>query len=233
MKKVIIYSGGLDSTVLLYDQKNQGHDIRALGINYGQRHKKELLSAMAITHELGIPFEVADLQSLREILPGSSQTDEGIEVPEGHYEEENMRATVVPNRNMIMLAVAAGHAISHGCQSVVYGAHSGDHAVYPDCRPEFIRGLAVALKLCHYEPIHLEGPFQRLTKSEIVKLGLELKVPFEKTWSCYKGGEYHCGRCGTCVERREAFHLAGIGDPTIYAQDAPSIDELVKGDWRI
>ena len=127
-----------------------------------------------------------------------------------------MKSTVVPNRNMIMLSLAAARAIAVGADGVAYAAHSGDHAIYPDCRPEFADAVAAALRICHYTPIELERPFVDMTKADIVRLGAELGVDFSKTWSCYKGGEKHCGKCGTCVERREAFRLAGVPDPTEY-----------------
>ena len=152
----------------------------------------------------------------RQLFGKSSLTDAETEVPEGGYREENMKSTVVPNRNMIMISVAAARAIAIGAGSVAYAAHSGDHAIYPDCRPEFADALAGALRLCHYFPIGLERPFVGMTKADIVRLGADLGVDFSKTWSCYKGGERHCGKCGTCAERKEAFRLAGIPDPTEY-----------------
>ena len=137
-------------------------------------------------------------------------------MPEGSYNEAGMKATVVPNRNMIMIAVAAARAISLGCDSVAYAAHGGDHAIYPDCRPDFVKALAEVLKICDYSPIRLEAPFLNFSKADIVLEGARLGVDFSKTWSCYKGGDIHCGKCGTCVERRQAFASAGVCDPTEY-----------------
>lgn len=233
MKVVIILSGGMDSTVLLHHHLQHGDEVRALGVDYGQRHSKELKFAMRTANKLDVPFSVANLSSLRNLLPGSSQTDDGVPVPEGHYAEENMRKTVVPNRNMIMLAVAAGHAIAHGYEAVSYAAHSGDHAVYPDCREEFAEALSVAVGLCDWDPPKLMRPFVDSSKADIVGLGVGYGVDFSETWSCYKGREYHCGRCGTCIERREAFYLAGVKDPTVYDTGAPTVEELVKNDWRL
>jgi len=214
---LVIYSGGLDSTVLLYHYKAQGCNVRALGVDYGQRHVVELEFARRNCEALDIPFTVADLRSLAALLPGSSQTSSDVEVPEGHYASESMKVTVVPNRNMIMLAVAAGHAIAHKCETVAFAAHNGDHAIYPDCRSEFVEQLGKALALCDWLPVTLDSPFVTWTKSEIVAYGAKLGVHFENTWSCYKGGRNgHCGKCGTCVERREAFALAGVPDPTYY-----------------
>jgi 7-cyano-7-deazaguanine synthase len=233
MKTVVIYSGGLDSTVLLYKLKAEGRDLHALSVNYGQRHRRELDCAAAICQRIDIPHRTADLSSIRELLAGSSLTSPQIEVAEGHYTEESMKSTVVPNRNMILLSLAAGHALSIGATEVAYAAHSGDHAIYPDCRNEFADAVATAMQLCDWQPVHLIRPFIDQTKAEIVALGAKLSVPLADTWSCYKGGELHCGRCGTCIERREAFHLAGVPDPTPYAPDAPSTDSLIDNQWHL
>lgn len=216
MKTVLIYSGGLDSTVLLYHLRSQGADVHALSVDYGQRHRKELVFASALCQELGVEHQVANLQGITHLIGNSSQTGD-IEVPEGHYAEESMKLTVVPNRNMIMLSVAAGWAINLKADSVVYGAHNGDHAIYPDCRAEFADAIAGCIKLADWHPVGLLRPFIEMSKAQVVALGAELGVPFEKTWSCYKGGAKHCGKCGTCVERVEAFQLAGVPDPTEYA----------------
>ena len=215
-KVVLIYSGGVDSTTLLYLLRSEGHDVSCLGINYGQRHLKELESAEQICKDLGVRFEIADLSGIRYLLRGSSQTSDSVDVPEGYYTDESMRLTVVSNRNMIMLSVAAGWAISLGAGVIAYAAHLGDHSVYPDCRQEFVLAMSGVLELCHYSKIALYAPFQAYDKASIVQLGARLGVPYSGTWSCYKGLGFHCGRCGTCVERREAFQLAGVVDPTIY-----------------
>lgn len=224
---LVILSGGMDSSVLLYQLHREGHDVSALSFDYGQRHRKELDCARDLCARLGVPWALADLSSLRALL-SSALTSGGAEVPDGHYAEASMKATVVPNRNMIMLSVAAGVAISQGRGAVAYAAHAGDHAIYPDCRPAFADALSEVLEVCDYEPVELMRPFVELTKADLVRLGHELGVPFEATWSCYKGGDLHCGACGTCVERREAFVLArGVPDPTTYAPDAPFLDELL------
>jgi len=215
MRTVLIYSGGLDSTVLLYHLRAEGHEVRGLGIDYGQRHRRELEAAAAICRQLGIEYRIADLSTLRPLLGGSALTDD-LAVPEGHYTDETMKQTVVPNRNMIMLAVAIGWAVSLRYDAVAYAAHAGDHTVYPDCRPEFAEAMDRAAALCDWHRVRILRPFIDKTKADLVRLGASLGVPFERTWSCYRGGEYHCGRCGTCVERREAFALAGVADPTKY-----------------
>ncbi|MGC6455439.1 MAG: 7-cyano-7-deazaguanine synthase QueC [Coraliomargaritaceae bacterium] len=233
MKTVVIYSGGLDSTVLLYQLKAQGHELSALSVDYGQRHRRELDCATDICQLAGIPCQIANLSAIRELLSGSSLTSPQIEVAEGHYTEASMKSTVVPNRNMILLSLAAGHALSIGATQVAYAAHSGDHAIYPDCRNEFADAVAVAMQLCDWQPIQLIRPFIDATKAKIVAIGNQLGVPFARTWSCYKGESLHCGRCGTCIERREAFYLAGLDDPTQYATDAPAIDTLIDNQWHL
>ena len=215
-KTVLIYSGGIDSTVLLYDLLNSGYDVKALSVNYGQRHGKELDCAKSLCKQLNVEHHVADLTALNPLLSGSSLTSPHVQVPEGHYEDESMKATVVPNRNMILLSIATGWAMSTGASSVSYAAHSGDRAIYPDCREEFADAMNGVMEIAGWDKVSLNRPFSSLTKADIVKLGDELDVPFEQTWSCYKGGQVHCGVCGTCVERREAFQLAGVTDPTIY-----------------
>jgi 7-cyano-7-deazaguanine synthase len=216
MNVVAIYSGGLDSTVLLYHLRSQGHMLRALGIDYGQRHRRELDAARAMAEPLGIEYRIVDLSSLRPLLAGSSQTSSDVAVPEGHYTEESMKRTVVPNRNMIMLSIAIGWAVSLRYDAVAYAAHGGDHTIYPDCRPAFVEAMNRVAGLCDWHAVRVISPFAEKTKTDLVRIGAELDVPFALTWSCYKGGERHCGRCGTCVERREAFTQAGVYDPTDY-----------------
>ncbi|AOS46105.1 7-cyano-7-deazaguanine synthase [Lacunisphaera limnophila] len=233
MKTVVIFSGGMDSTILVYDLIARGDTVKVLSVDYGQRHAKEIVCAKGIAAQLGIEHRVADLRSITPLLAGSSLTSADIAVPEGHYAEDNMKATVVPNRNMIMLAVATGWAISMRFDAVAFGAHSGDHTIYPDCRPEFASLMDSAIRLADWNEVRLIRPFVGQTKAELAKRGAELKVPFERTWSCYKGGEFHCGVCGTCVERREAFHLAGLADPTTYDTKAPTVAMMVRDNWRI
>ena len=223
----------MDSTVLLYKLVAEGDEVKTLSIDYGQRHAKEIECARSLSESLGVEHRVADLRSLTELLGGSALTSSEIEVPEGHYAEDNMKATVVPNRNMILLSVAAGWAISSKFVRIAYAAHAGDHAVYPDCRTEFADALNAAIGLADWHEVSLYRPFVGITKADVVKLGTELNVPFERTWSCYKGLDLHCGRCGTCVERREAFHLADVPDPTSYGSRAPTVEEMVVNDWKL
>lgn len=217
-KTVLCFSGGLDSTVLLYHLLNLGYDVCCLSVNYGQRHKLELRKGVEITRLLKVTHRIVELgPSVDALFRGSSQTDVSIDVPEGHYAEESMKATVVPNRNMVLLSLATAWAVSLKAQYVAYAAHAGDHAVYPDCRPDFAAAMDSAIAHCDWNPPRLLRPFAvGIDKAAIVKLGGNLGVPFEKTYSCYKGGEKHCGLCGTCRERIEAFQLAEVPDPTQY-----------------
>lgn len=216
MKAVVLFSGGLDSTVLVHHLLQEKADLKLLSIDYGQRHHKEIISSTQIAESLGIPHFVLSLPSLGQLLGGSALTDQEISLPEGHYAEESMKATVVPNRNMILLSLAAGHAISLKYDTVAYAAHAGDHTIYPDCRPEFADSMAHALTLADWSSINLLRPFVHWSKADLVRHGKKIGVPFEKTWSCYAGGDVHCGKCGTCVERKEAFELVGLSDPTQY-----------------
>ena len=233
MKIVVIYSGGLDSTVLLHHLINEGHQVHALSINYGQRHRCELKSASTIAQTLAVPHELADLSGIQHLLAGSSLTSPEIPVAEGHYTESSMKSTIVPNRNMLFLALATSYALSINASAVAYAAHNGDHAIYPDCRSEFADAMQTAIQLADWNTIELMRPFVDWSKADIVQRGYQLNTPLERTWSCYNGGHVHCGRCGTCIERREAFHLCGIKDPTLYVDDAPSLDQLRANNWRI
>lgn len=218
MRYVLLFSGGLDSTTALYWLKSQGHEVRALGVDYGQRHRKELESARFIAKRADVEYRVVNLSAIRPLISESSQTG-SLDVPEGHYTEESMKLTVVPNRNMIMLSLAIGWAVNLKFDGVAYAAHIGDHVIYPDCRQEFVDAMAKAAQLCDWHSVQVLSPFQNFTKGQIVQLAHDLKVPLEHTWSCYKGEDLHCGRCGTCVERREAFEMAKIQDPTLYLSE--------------
>lgn len=216
MKTVLVYSGGLDSTVLLGHLLAEGREVHTFTVNYGQRHSREIESARAVCEHYGVEHRVADLRALGPIFGHNSLTDTSMAVAEGHYEEESMKTTVVPNRNMILLAVAAARAIALRADTLAYAAHGGDHAIYPDCRPEFAEAMDAAIRLADWHKVALERPMVSWSKADIVRRGAALAVPMHLTWSCYKGGVVHCGRCGTCVERREAFALAGVPDPTAY-----------------
>ncbi|MET8981657.1 7-cyano-7-deazaguanine synthase QueC [Streptomyces sp. NPDC004539] len=221
---VVIASGGLDSSAVAYLLASRGARVSLLSFDYGQRHRKELAYAALVADQLGASHEVVDLTTLGRLLTGSALTDPAVAVPDGHYSDAGMKVTVVPNRNAIMLSAAAGVAVASGADAVAFGAHAGDHAVYPDCRPEFVEQFTRAVRVGNEgflaEEFEILAPFLTATKADIVTAGVELGVPFERTWSCYKGGDVHCGMCGTCWERREAFRLAGVADPTSYATAA-------------
>lgn len=220
MKAVVLLSGGMDSTTALADCRRRGYQCHALGFDYGQRHRKELDHAETVASYYRVPFKTVDISDVVDLLRGSALTSEEIDVPTGHYTAENMRATVVPNRNAILLAIAYGYAVSIGATEVVAGMHAGDHPIYPDCRPQFVdlfsRTMSVANEGYASPSLRLNTPFLSLTKDQIASLGGKLGVPFELTWSCYRGQALHCGHCGTCVERKEAFELCGLVDPTEY-----------------
>jgi 7-cyano-7-deazaguanine synthase len=216
---VAIVSGGMDSVGLAYYLKREGHDLHLVSVDYGQRHRKELGFAALAAHRLGARHSIIDLSSITTLIASSSLTGD-IAVPDGHYAEETMKATVVPNRNMMMLSVATAVAISENADYVATGVHGGDHYIYPDCRAEFIAACSAAAQIGMVGMSQnfkgIIAPFVHHDKEWIAKTGTEIGVPWTDTWSCYKGGEIHCGRCGTCVERAEAFHLAGVHDPTVY-----------------
>lgn len=218
MKTALVCSGGLDSVSLAHMLAAQNRLSRLISFDYGQRHRKELDFAASCARRLGVPHQIIDMRAIGAALSGSALTD-ALDVPDGHYAEETMRITVVPNRNAIMLTVAFGIAAANGDQAVATAVHGGDHFIYPDCRPAFTSAFDAMQRaaLDGYADIRLITPFLHRTKAEIVTEGARHGTPFAETWSCYKGGEVHCGRCGTCVERREAFDLAGVADPTDYA----------------
>lgn len=218
MKTIVVCSGGLDSVSLAHSVAARGDLSRLLSFDYGQRHRKELDCAAACATRLGVPHHVIDMRGIGAVLGGSALTG-GADVPDGHYAEETMRITVVPNRNAIMLTVAFGMAAAMGDDAVATAVHGGDHFIYPDCRPAFTEAFARMQEaaLDGYAQPRLLTPFVHRSKADIVTEGARHGTPFAETWSCYKGGAIHCGRCGTCVERREAFDLAGVPDPTDYA----------------
>lgn len=210
----IIVSGGMDSITMLYDFK----DSIALGISfdYGSNHNaKEIPLAKMHCERLGIKHITIPLDFMPQYFK-SSLLEGSDAIPEGHYEEENMKSTVVPFRNGIMLAIAVGVAESNGLKKIFIANHGGDHTIYPDCRPEFIEAFGKASSAGTFEGLTIEAPYTNITKADIAKIGKELGIDYAETWSCYKGGEIHCGKCGTCVERKEALFLAGIDDKTIY-----------------
>lgn len=214
-KAIVVHSGGLDSSVLLYEMQRDFDVVASVGVDYGQRHRTELNYAMELCAELKLPRYVLDLEFFGAWLESSSQTGEK-DVPEGHYTAENMKTTIVPNRNMVLLSCVASVAVDRKVPVIGYGAHAGDHAIYPDCREEFVQVINLCLDAANDFKVKVFAPFVQMTKADIVRRGAELGVPFDLTWSCYKGGRQHCGRCGTCVERLEAFDIAGVTDSSEY-----------------
>lgn len=212
---VVIYSGGMDSFTLLHLALARGFQVHALSFDYGQRHVRELECAREVCSELAIPHRVIDIRALAEVMAGSALTDD-VAVPEGHYQEESMKATVVPNRNMILLSLATGYAVTAGATAVWYGAHGGDHAIYPDCRPGFVEKMDAVCRIANYQAVAIEAPFMGSDKGAILKEGIRLGLDYGKTWTCYNGRARACGRCGSCAERLEAFASNGLSDPLPY-----------------
>jgi len=217
---VSLLSGGIDSTTLVFWLKDKGFNVQALTIIYGQKHQKEVDAARVIAHRASVGWRLIDLSKLKPILY-SALTQEAIQIPEvpeiaEHY--DTLRFTVVPNRNAILLSIATAYAVSLGWYTVAYAAHWSDRGVYPDCRQEFVKAFENAMRLANDLPeFEILTPFIGNEKRDIVKIGQKLGVPYELTWSCYKGGEVHCGVCSSCRERKRAFAEADIPDPTIYA----------------
>lgn len=213
---LIALSGGVDSTTLLYEYRDE--IACAVGFNYGSKHNaRELAAAKAICHELGIPYLIIPLAFIGEYFRSDLLLSGG-EMQLGDYSEENMSSTVVPFRNGIMLSVLAGLAESRDLQQVLIANHFGDHAIYPDCRESFVKPMGEAITAGTSNGVKLVAPYTGLTKAEIVARGTRLGVPYGKTYSCYQGGERHCGRCGTCRERHDAFVANGLEDPTLYEE---------------
>ena len=221
MKVVVLCSGGMDSVTALHWARDN-HDVRAaLSFDYGAKHNhREIPFATGQAAKLGVPHRTISLDFIGQLF-ASDLLKSGGDIPEGHYAADNMKSTVVPFRNGIMLAAAAGFAESAGAEALVIAAHTGDHTIYPDCREDFMQAMGDAMRLGTYAGIQLLRPFIAMTKGQIVAEGAKRGVDFAQTWSCYKGGAIHCGKCGTCVERREAFQQAGLVDPTKYDSAEP------------
>lgn len=214
-KVVVIYSGGMDSFTVLNRALKDGKEVYALSFDYGQRHVKELQCASQVCNALNVHHKVIDISSINQLLAGSSLTDD-IDIPEGHYEAENMKSTIVPNRNMILLSLAVGYAVSVKASQVYYGAHSGDHAIYPDCRPEFVLKMNDVCQIANYEPVEIFSPYLNVSKTDILTDGLSMGLDYSNTWTCYNGREKACGKCGACQERLEAFEENHATDPIEY-----------------
>lgn len=225
MKVCVLLSGGMDSVTVFYEALQAHEVVACLSFDYGSKHNaKEIPFAKLHAERHGIPHHVVELDFMNKLFK-SDLLKSGGNIPEGHYAEDSMKQTVVPFRNGIMLAVATGFAESIEAEGVMIAAHSGDHAIYPDCRDTFMQAMGDAMQSGTYIDLELLRPYVNMDKAAIAMRGNELGVNFSETWSCYKGGDIHCGVCGTCVERREAFLLAGISDPTTYEQ-TPELPKL-------
>lgn len=218
---VVLVSGGMDSVSALYHAAREHEVTAGISFDYGSKHNhREIPFAAWHCEHLGVAHQTIKLDFVNDLFK-SDLLQSGGDIPEGHYEESNMKATVVPFRNGIMLSIAAGFAESLEAEGLVIAAHSGDHAIYPDCREDFMKAMGDAIQSGTYLDLELMRPFIDMRKEDIASRGHELGIDFAQTWSCYKGREIHCGKCGTCVERREAFQIAGIPDPTAYQDTAP------------
>lgn len=215
MKIITLLSGGLDSTTLLYLLKKD-HEVKALTINYNQRHNKEILMAGKTCQKLGIDWLLLEIGNIKKILKGSALTD-NIKVPEGRYNSMNMIQTVVPNRNMIFLSLAAAYALSLKYDAIAYAAHAGDHTIYPDCRESFFKSCEATINIGNAwnKPIKILVPFANMSKTDVLKIGVSLGVDYNLTWTCYVGLKEPCGKCGACNERAEAFQEVGVEDPLL------------------
>ncbi|TLD71846.1 7-cyano-7-deazaguanine synthase QueC [Phragmitibacter flavus] len=221
MKTLVLLSGGMDSVTALYWAAREHDVVGAVSFDYGSKHNaNEIPMAAWHAQQLGIPHDVIELDFINRLFT-SDLLQSGGDIPDGHYEEQSMKRTVVPFRNGIMLSIACGVAESREADALVIAAHSGDHAIYPDCREPFMLAMADAMKHGTYVGIKLLRPFIDADKTEIARRGNAMGIDYAMTWSCYKGGEIHCGQCGTCVERREAFQLADLADPTKYLDAGP------------
>ena len=220
-RTLVLLSGGMDSVTALYWARQQHEVVGAVSFDYGSKHnEKEIAFAAWHCAQMQVKHDTVALPFVNDLF-ASDLLKSGGDIPDGHYEEQSMKRTVVPFRNGIMLAIACGIAESREAEALVIAAHSGDHAIYPDCREPFMHSMANAMREGTYARIELLRPFIDKDKTAIAQLGHDLGIDFAQTWSCYKGGHIHCGTCGTCVERREAFLKAGLTDPTVYATTGP------------
>jgi len=215
-KIIVVYSGGLDSFTLLNEAIRSGKDVFALSFDYGQKHSKELDCVEKFCAQESIDSKIVDVSSIKELFQGFSLTDE-IDIPKGHYEDDSMKSTVVPNRNMILISMALGYAVTKEAEEVWFGAHAGDHAIYPDCRPEFVEKMDAVARIANYSPIAVKAPYIAMSKTEIIAIGLNMQLDYGLTWTCYEGKELACGSCGACHERLESFAANNVIDPIKYS----------------
>lgn len=213
---VVIYSGGMDSFTVLHRALREGRCVHALSFDYGQRHVRELDTARHVCHALSVPHQVVDIRAIHGLIDRSALTDAAQPMPHGDYASNNLAATAVPNRNMILLSLAIAKAVNIGADRVDYGAHGGDHELYPDCRPAFVEAMRHAAGLANLEAVEIHAPYLNATKAEILRDGLAMGLDYADTWTCYEGSEQACGRCASCRERLDAFAANGVTDPLGY-----------------
>ncbi|GGX77900.1 7-cyano-7-deazaguanine synthase [Litchfieldella qijiaojingensis] len=217
-RAVVIYSGGMDSFTVLHRALREGYDIHALSFDYGQRHARELEVAARVCQRLGIAHQIVDLRAIHGLIDNSALTDPTRELPSGDYDSDNLTATVVPNRNMILLSLAIAQAVNLGASKVFYGAHGGDHVLYPDCRPLFVERMNEVAAIANFEAVEICVPYLHSSKREILAEGLAMGLDYADTWTCYRGEALACGQCGSCRERLAAFAAHGIEDPLAYQE---------------
>ncbi|MFY0990192.1 7-cyano-7-deazaguanine synthase QueC [Halomonas sp. C05BenzN] len=226
---VVIYSGGMDSYTVLHRARREGLDVHALSFDYGQRHARELEVAARVCRSLGVPHQVVDIRAIHGLIDNSALTDTSRAMPEGNYAEDNLTATVVPNRNMILLSLAIAKAVNIGAGRVDYGAHGGDHVLYPDCRPAFVEAMNAVAGIANFEAVEIHAPYLRSSKAEILADGLAMGLDYADTWTCYLGQALACGTCGSCRERLAAFAANDATDPLPYCQRPDPAAELAMG----
>ncbi|MCA8866492.1 MULTISPECIES: 7-cyano-7-deazaguanine synthase QueC [unclassified Halomonas] len=214
---VVIYSGGMDSFTVLHRALREGLNVHALSFDYGQRHARELDTARQVCASLGLPHQVVDIRAIHGLIDNSALTNPDQSMPQADYDAENLRATVVPNRNMILLSLAIAKAVNIGAGRVDYGAHGGDHVLYPDCRPEFVEAMNHVAGIANFESVTLHAPYLYTSKADILREGLAMGLDYAHTWTCYEGRELACGVCGSCRERLAAFAVNGVADPLAYS----------------
>ncbi|TVU70781.1 7-cyano-7-deazaguanine synthase QueC [Cobetia crustatorum] len=219
-RAVVIYSGGMDSYTVLHQALKEGFEVHALSFHYGQRHSRELDVARAVCESLGVAHEIVDIRAIHGLISNSALTNADQAMPKADYDEASMTSTVVPNRNMILLSLAIAKAVNIDADVCFYGAHGGDHVLYPDCRPEFVDKMNAVAAIANFSPIEIRAPFLHSRKDEILAAGIAMQLDYSQTWTCYEGRELACGECGSCRERLEAFASHGLSDPLGYEMPA-------------
>ncbi|WP_048308155.1 7-cyano-7-deazaguanine synthase QueC [Halomonas sp. PR-M31] len=217
-KAIVVYSGGMDSYTVLHKALQRGYQVHALSFHYGQRHSRELEIAKEVCRKRKIVHQVIDIRAIHSLIDNSALTDASRSLPGGDYDQDNMSTTLVPNRNMILLSLAIAQAVNIGANICFYGAHGGDHVLYPDCRPEFVERMNDVAAIANFEAVRIEAPYLHVDKAAILADGLAMGLDYRDTWTCYEGNELACGECGSCRERLEAFAKNGLVDPVPYVE---------------